>query len=58
MALITRGRVACGNVVGIGGLVVFFKVTGNTFTGQTGICAIGMATIAFVNGMSRSERKE
>ena len=58
MALVTRGRVLCGRVIGIGGLVVIVQVAGNTFTGQTGIGTIGMATIAFINGMSRSEWKE
>ncbi len=58
VALVTRCRVLCCSVIGIGGLVVIVLVAGNTLTGQTGIGTIGMATIAFINGMSCSQRKE
>ena len=56
--MVTRGRVLCSNVIGIGGLVVFFQVAGNTFLRQTGIGSIGMAEIAIIKGMSRSEWQE
>jgi hypothetical protein len=58
VALVTRSRVLCCRVIGIGGLVVIILVAGNTFTGQSGIGTIGVTTIAFIDGMSRSKRKE
>jgi hypothetical protein len=58
MTLVTRGRVLRSNVIGIGGMVVFVQVTGNTFSGQAGIDSIGMAEIAIVKGMSIGEWKE
>ena len=53
----TRGRVACGNVIGIGGLIVFGQVAGNTFCGRIGVIAIDMTEIAIGKGMTAGERE-
>ena len=58
VALVTGCRVLCGRVIGIGRLVVIGLVAGYTLTGKTRIGTISMATIAFINSMSRGERKE
>ena len=57
MTLGTRGRVPCGNVIGIGGLVVFGQVAGNTFRGGIGIIPVDMAQVAIGKGMSLGERE-
>ena len=53
----TRGRVACGNVIGIGGLIVFGQVAGNTFRGCIGKIPVDMAQVAIGKGMSAGERE-
>ena len=57
MALVTRGRILCGRVIGIGGLVVIGLVAGNTFRGSIGIIPVDMTEIAIRKRMSAGERE-
>ncbi len=57
MALVTRGGILCGRVIGIGGLVVIGLVAGNTFRGSIGIIPVDMTEIAIRKGMPAGERE-
>ena len=57
VALVTGGRVLCGRMIGIGGLVVIGLVAGNTFRGSIGIIPVDMTEIAIRKRMSTGERE-
>lgn len=44
-------------MIGIGGLVIFLQMAGNTFRGGIGVIAVDMTEIAICKGMSFGERE-